>query len=43
MARRKIYSNLNKIGQYRPDHVDGQTLYKVSQSRLYGGDHCQLR
>jgi len=31
MARRKIYSNLNKIGQYRPDHVDGQTLYKVFQ------------
>ncbi len=31
MARRKIYSNLNKIGQYRPDHVDGQTLYKVLQ------------
>lgn len=31
MARRKIYSNLNKIGQYRPHHVDGQTLYKVFQ------------
>lgn len=31
MARRKIYSNLNKVGQYRPDHVDGQTLYKVFQ------------
>lgn len=31
MARRKIYSNLTKIGQYRPDHVDGQTLYKVFQ------------
>lgn len=31
MARRKIYSNLNKVGQYRPEHVDGQTLYKVFQ------------
>ena len=31
MTRRKIYSNLNKIGQYRPNHVDGQTLYKVFQ------------
>lgn len=31
MARRKIYSNLNKVGQYRPKHVDGQTLYKVFQ------------
>lgn len=31
MARRTIYSNLNKEGQYRPPHVDGQTLYKVFQ------------
>ena len=31
MARRKTYSNLNKVGQYRPAHVDGQTLYKVFQ------------
>lgn len=31
MSRRKIYSNLKKVGQYRPDHVDGQTLYKVFQ------------
>ena len=31
MARRKIYSNLTKVGQYRPNHVDGQTLYKVFQ------------
>lgn len=31
MPRRKTYSNLNKVGQYRPEHVDGQTLYKVFQ------------
>lgn len=31
MARRKVYSNLTKIGQYRPKHIDGQTLYKVFQ------------
>ncbi len=31
MARRKTYSNLNKAGQCRPAHVDGQTLYKVFQ------------
>lgn len=31
MSRRETYSILNKIGQYRPDHVDGQTLYKVFQ------------
>lgn len=31
MPRRKTYSNLNKLGQYRPTHVDGQTLYKVFQ------------
>lgn len=31
MQRRSTYSNLNKNGQYRPEHVAGQTLYKVFQ------------
>lgn len=30
-GKKKTYSNLNKVGQYRPPHVDGQTLYKVFQ------------
>ncbi len=31
MARRKSYSNFRKLDQYRPAHVDGQTLFKVFQ------------
>ena len=31
MPRRQAYSQLTKSGQYRPAHVDGQTLYKVIQ------------